>query len=580
MAKIASYPILDFSGGIHRNKSYLEFKKNELLDARNIDIDELGRIKVRRGSYQFGDTLTGTLDNSFVFTRLSSGAIPTVSHLVASRASPTVISRIATTRLTANITAGDATITVVSTSTSDAAFAASGTIEIEGDLIAYTALGGGGTTFTGCTGALAHTAGASVHQYTTISQSTNIDGRNGVYFAVLNNILVITGRVPSGGNYIQINNNDGVTTSNVAIPAVLFTTNYRDRLFGAGDGSAGTNGGTNRVSFSNRGDPTTWTTGSDYFDVEDQRGEFITGLRVLNDRLLVFKMNSTFTYDEIELKQHTIGVGAYNHRVTQEIGGIVYTFCPEGIFATTGGLAKQIGLPVKQYWKNFIPIYDTTAERVVLNTFSGKYEDNYLLYIQNITDPDTTNDVVLIYNTTFKNWRVYTGLTNFTHFGSFDRWRDGDAAKRLQDLPALFAGDSGGKYWRMFESRYIDNQGTPVKQGGDVLLDLVSNTGVPVSANFETPLYDLTHPELFKKFRNIWVFTEQGQWNLEYRTQNENGITPYKFLGITDKNMKVFPFPSDAQGYRVGFRGAATNQNARGIFNGLIIEDTEVVNRK
>ena len=575
MATISAYPVLDFKGGIRRDKSPLEMDRTELLDARNVEIDELGRVKTRRGSFQYGNTLTGTLDNSFVFTRLVTGGLPTVSQIVASRASPTVLSRVITSRLTTSITPASTTVVVQSTSTSDAAFAASGTIEIEGDLIAYTSLNGDGVTFDGVTGITSsHAAGASVHQYVTISQATNVDGRNGVYFAVLNNTLVINGRV---GVSLLINNDDGITTSNITgEPAGLFATNYRERMYMAGDGTSGTNGGTSRVSFSNRGDPATWTTASDYFDVEEQRGEFITGLRVLNDRMLIFKMNSTFVYDEIQLKQYTVGVGAYNHRVTQEINSICYTFCPEGIFATTGSEAKQIGDPVKEYWKNFLPVYDTTKERVVLNCFSGKFEDNYLLYIGNVTEPTTQNDVVLVYNTTAKNWRVYQGLTNFTHFGSFDRWRDGDAGKRLQDKAVLFAGDSGGKYWRMFESRYLDNQSTPVKQGGDVFKDLVSDTGVPVSTMIETPLYDMGQPSLFKIAKRLRVYSERGLWSFEYRVENEKEITPYKPLGVTTKTNQVLDLPTESAGYRIGLRISAVNSGSQSILNGFVFEDVTV----
>ena len=67
--KIANFPVLDFSGGVRRDKSFFDFKRNELLDARNVEIDEQGRIRTRRGSFQVGQTLTGNIENSFLFQR-------------------------------------------------------------------------------------------------------------------------------------------------------------------------------------------------------------------------------------------------------------------------------------------------------------------------------------------------------------------------------------------------------------------------------------------------------------------------------------------------------------------------------
>ena len=173
-------------------------------------------------------------------------------------------------------------------------------------------------------------------------------------------------------------------------------------------------------------------------------------------------------------------------------------------------------------------------------------------------------------------------MVDFQHLLGTEKFRYGDRANNFR--PALFGGDNTGKYFRFFETRYIDGQLTPVKQGNDILTDLVSDAalsgGTSISGVVETPLYDLTHPELYKKFNRIRVFAEQGQWNFEYRTQDENGITQYKPLGSIDKVMKVFKLPSDVQGYRIGFRISATNGTGRGILNGFIIEDTDVVPRQ
>lgn len=571
MPIIESYAITNFSGGIRRDKSSLEMKKNELLDARNVLLDDTGRIITRRGSQQIGDTASGNIESSFLWERVVGGSAPSPQLYTANNASTITLNRLIGNRITANVATTDTTITVVSTGN----FASSGSIEIDGDLISYTGITG--TTFTGCTGITStHTAGAAVHQWSTLTQpGTAVDGRNGVYYAVLNNVLLINGRA---GNWKQIANDDSVTvTEMTGEPGGLFITNYRDRCYVAGDGSTATNGDTRRVSYSARGDGTSWTA-SDFFDVEDQRGDPITGFRVLNDRLHIFKSNSLFTYDEIELKQRQTTVGAYSHKVVQEIDGIMYTFCPSGIFATNGTEAKQIGLPVKQYWKNFLPQFDGTSGRVVLNTFAGRFEHHYILYIFDITDPDSTADVVLDYDTEKKAWTVHTGnMTNFFHLASFEKFRFGDGANNQH--PAIFGGDSGGKYYRFFENRYLDAQSTPVIQGGNIYQDLISNTGSVINAYFETPLYDLTRPELYKAFRHLRVYAERGFWTCDYRVENEFGVGLYRPLGSTRGTNHVFEFPSDAHGWRIGFRFSNANTAHQAIFNGFVFENTEVISR-
>ena len=166
MAKIEAYPVLDFSGGVRRDKSLLELQKNELLEARNIEIDERGRLRSRLGSQQVGNTLTGSIENSFMYSRLATGSTPTVKLLVNNMASTGVVSYLVGTRLTVDVAVGDTTVTV----NDSALFDASGVTEIDGDLISYTSAAAG--VFNGVTGITsAHTIGAPVHQWETLTQS-------------------------------------------------------------------------------------------------------------------------------------------------------------------------------------------------------------------------------------------------------------------------------------------------------------------------------------------------------------------------------------------------------------------------
>ena len=305
----------------------------------------------------------------------------------------------------------------------------------------------------------------------------------------------------------------------------------------------------------------------------------ITGFKLSNDLLWIFKVSSMFSYDEIELKQRQFSVGAYNHKVVQDIGGLIFTFCPEGIFMGNGFSMRQIGEPVRQYWENFKPVFDAVFRRVCVNTFSGKFKNHYLLYIFDITDPDSTNDVVLDYDIKQKAWTVHTnGFTDFGCFSSFDYFRFGDAAS--QYMPALFAGDASGISYRLFENRYRDNAATPTVRGSDIFPDLVANSvGTVVPAVVEFPLYDLTHPELYKIFKYLRVYVERGQWMVDYRVENELGISEYKPLGVVKMTNTVLPFPVEAAGWRIGLRATTATTAHTPILNGFIFEDTTVGKR-
>ena len=579
MARIDSYPVLDFSGGVRRDASSFQLRKNELLDARNVHLEEKGRVRTRLGSQQLGQTLTGTIENSF-FYRENSAGTSYGALLVNNAASSSVISILYGTTLSADVAVGDTTINVVSTTS----FSASGTIEIDGDLISYT--GVGATTFTGVSGITsAHTSGTQVQQWLTLTQSgTAIDSRAGLSYAVLDNKCIISG---AGPNIKQLAFTLGsptitdVTPTNE--PSIVYIVNYHDRIYGAGAGNADPHGLSSTVYFSSRGNGTAWDYTADYFDVGDQDNQPITNLKVYSNNLGIFKMDKTFVYNEVELRRTNDYVGAYNQKVVQEINGNLYTFCPNGIFATNLFSAKSIGEPVAEFFKNFTPIFNPGSKRTATNTHSWTFDNSYFLYINDITVPTATNDVVLEYDTLAKEWSVHDGgFTDFFHVNlhpavAFGVSPIADFPTTVTNRPTLIGGDSSGKVWRLNENRFMNSSNTVV--GSDILTDRRSNTGNPISAVIETPLYDLTHPELFKKFKNLRVLTESGQWNFEYRVENERGITAYRPLGSVSTTNQVLPFPGDAQGWRCGFRISSVSSNAQRIFNGFVFEETEVVKR-
>lgn len=574
MAKQAAHKRTNFSGGVRRDRGLTELQKNELLDARNIVLGDRGKIVTRLGSHQIGQTLSDSITNMVFFQR--SASTPTSAFLANNNAT-TASSKLyylLSEPVYAAISVGDTSIDI----TNGSNYAASGDIEIDGDIISYTSRSG--TTFSGVTGITkAHAVGAPANQWSTLSQTGGaMDMRRGVYYAVLNNILVINAR-GGGTNWKYIDNDDAKTlTAASTPPTALFVTNYRDRLYAAGELNP-----QHRVYFSARGDGVTWAA-ADYFDVEDGRGEPVTGFVVLNDRLGIFKSNSLFTYDEIELKKRLNYCGAYNQQVIRQIGGRVFTFSPNGIFETDLFSARQIGDPVRDYWEGFLPEWDTLSGtvrgRIVTNTFAAADERYYRLFIGNTTSPKTSNGVVLVYDTVSQVWTIDdTGFTNYTYLGGFEAFKHGGRTTQLRR--AMFGGTSGGKVFRHIDDKTVSaDTATAYKKVGDkIYQDNIVDTGTPIPAWFET-IDDFDNPQYLKAPKVLRVLTEGGQWTVEMRVEDESGMMSAYFpLGTVSKHNEVLPIPRGTKGYRFGLKFSSVNTAGVSTFSGYVYEDIEVSQR-
>lgn len=578
--KLKDLPIFDLTAGLTTNKADIQMENNELKNSLNYDLDELGRLSRRRGSQQWGDTKSGIFDDSCVFTLQTAGSAPYTYHLLVDRATNAAIYKIISTYTTSTIAAGATTIATknVSSATGDFTSGATQNAEVNGDLFAYTGITT--NTLTGVTGTLDHPAYSLIHQILTVDASIDVDTRCGVYFAVLNNKLFINGRI--GSSTFDGTNSTVVSDTNEA--AGLFATTYRSRIYVAGSGAADAsgvrNGSPTKVAYTDAGDATDWGDYTvNFFTVEDELGESITGLKVLNDNLLIFKLNSIFSYDEVQLKQRQWNVGAYNHKVIQRTGGVLYTFCPAGVYATNGLESVLVSSPVEKYLKAFHPIYDSTVGRVVENCFAGTFEGKYFLYLGDLTvDSVSLTDVVLVYDTIKKNWTIYTGLTNITHFGSFNTF-DSKIGAQNQIKECLFAGDNAGKYYRLFEKDYLDWETTRAFHFGDIIPDVISNnTGSAIQTIGELKWYNIAdEPTQLGKFDRLSVLTETGSFQISYKLDKGDHQTDWVSLGDFKGISSVKP--KDNTGYRVSFKITSNQANVLSKFNGLIIKGREAINK-
>ena len=580
MPKINDYPITNFVG-LNKNKSGYSMSPGEMVNTLNLDLDEDGRARRRKGSQQFGNTISGKIiDSSYTYIDSTQNAY----HLIISREANGVLYKVGGNYTTADLTTSSTTITVGNNSF----FAASGTVEINGDNISYT--GKNGTTeLTGVTGiSRAIPAYSAVHQVQSIGNS-GVNTNSGAYFTTLNGVCVITGR--TGGATFDGTTLAAISDGNEA--QGLFGVSYRDRLYVAGSGSGGTNATMNRVAYSDAGDATSWSSTDQYFDVEDETGEVITGLSESSDYLFIWKLNSIFRYDEVQLKQSVWGVGAYNNEVIERIGGNFYTFCPSGVWKTTGFSAVKLSEPIERYLKSFRPKYDS-AKRVITNCFSGQFYNKYYLYLDAVEDPDTgetLNDVCFVFDTEKENWTIQDSFTNFTHFNYQVVWHTGalsnstTGGSTAQVGPALFAGDESGGYWKMFDDRFLDNETNRTMRGGDIIGNVISDVSEPavvedpINTILETPFYHLGAPQWWKNIMYVRVLIETGDFDVSYRLDKGDKITDWISLGNYNQTNKRIPL-KEKEGYRIAFRMSGRTADVLSTFNGLIVEEIEAKQKK
>lgn len=568
MAKLNDKVVLSFNGGVRQDKSEYQLNSNELVKVINFDLRNAGEAKVRGGSHMFGQKVfSNPIDNSFYYEEDVSGTL--VPELLINERTGTDVTffklRNRMTRLTAELTTASSDATVDSTTGFGTGPAQ---MEIDGDEITYASITDG-TTFGTVSGvAETHAVGAAVHQFESQTEASDLDGTLGIYYALLGNVVFIQGRA-GAATY------DGATMTNVADgdePDGIYATTYRQKIY------------TNRLVFPTRtyysaaGDATSWDA-NDFFEVEGSSGEIITGYKASpSDELLIFKTNSTWAYNEVTLKERSSRVGAFGHRCVQEVGGLIYTFCPAGVFATNGREFRDIGEPVKEYLKGYEPVYDTTVGKFLTNAFAAAHDGKYILYIGDITYPETLSGVALVYDTEKGTWTVWTGLTNLTHLRSHPSHVAGG---NIQRRDVLFGGDTNGRFYRFFTDSYVDADDNVRLTGSEIKQDfIVDGSGTPISAELCTKLYDMGTTAL-KRFRYIRVLTEDKGFHVSFRYEDEmGGLTNWKSLGEVRKRNQRFTLPSDSRGYRIAVKFTYSDANILASINGVSFEETETLDKR
>lgn len=557
--KIPDKQYMDFSGGINRYKSPYLLKDNELQRGRNFEIDEIGRIKKRRGAYQFGQSISNIIalhnDNNGFYAANSDSTNVTIYRMYSS--------------------INSAAIAVADTSIAkpDTGFVAGpSTIEIEGDIINYAA-GGGGASFTTVTNITsAHAQGRSINQWQVLTSSGG-DGDNGVWFTYLNALTIASVYSGTGTAMFTIAGDGTVTAISGEPTPSRFLETFRDRVFCVNN---------NTVYYSNLGSAASWpaTVADNSFDIEDQSGEIISAIKQYRKNLIICKPSATYAYPgSLPVRQLSNSFGVFNEHCLQEIGGLLYGFGPSGAFVTNGASFVPISYPIREYLKDmYFPLISGTVPISRIRT--GQFEDKFIIYVNDQTEPDTDANLsqcMFVYHTKKKSWEIWDGLEAVSAMKYVTSFRAGNGT-RLQNRAALFFASAAGAVFRAFDNRFVETSisASGTRRGGDVYPDMFSNTGTNITFEVLTKPYDLGYPNYKKKFGYLKVFSERP--NGTNVAVVIDGQDPIPLGQLTDK-ISRFQFPQGTDGTRCAILFEENSQTQPLILNGVIFEDCATISK-
>ena len=185
---------------------------------------------------------------------------------------------------------------------------------------------------------------------------------------------------------------------------------YKNRMYARGTGTRA-----DRIYFSALGNGESWGA-SDYFDVPSQSpgeagstGDSIRALAVLQDRLIILKTRSIWTWDGTRLRKLSDAHGALSRRAWAANDNYLYFADNDGVYALSGTSIRKISKKIQPVW-DLIPA--TTLGGVTLGLFKGK------LYVATATTGATINNIILVNYTELpqddegqQSWSYWKGTT-------------------------------------------------------------------------------------------------------------------------------------------------------------------------
>ena len=211
----------------------------------------------------------------------------------------------------------------------------------------------------------------------------------------------------ANGANVVASSADGITWGTTNAPAVIipaYTAVFQDRVYFAN----GITSNLSRIWYSSlpSGGAITWTTASDWIDINPDDGDQITALENNGNRLLIFKNRALFrwTFGQVE-PDRLIGVGTSSQESvkTNFDVGITFFANPFGVYAYSGGRPKLISRKIQSF-------IDAVSDWT--NVFAEVDGDHYYLAVGDVTVSGRVyTNAMFVYHISLDAWTIYTTAT-------------------------------------------------------------------------------------------------------------------------------------------------------------------------
>ena len=241
----------------------------------------------------------------------------------------------------------------------------------------------------------------------------------------------------------------------------------------------------NSLYYSQIGDPTYFKTGGFVVQAASADGDFITGLAEFNENLLVFKSRGIWAWmgysivDDVKFVRLNVHTGTRHDATITNVNSYLFFLGDDGVYAMRS--AYSGGIDTVKISTTIDDIMKEMSKDSAFNaTATGLYADGkYFLSFTRVTLNDTLIVCHVQAGEDFKTlpWTEYKGVT---------------AASMLK------SGD-GNVYFGSASTKLIYRYDE----------DAFDDVGVPFDYEIQTKDYDMGSPIHLKKFKRVWVRTNQ-----------------------------------------------------------------------
>ncbi len=317
--------------------------------------------------------------------------------------------------------------------------------------------------------------------------------------------------------------NSCLTDLGSSIPKAKYGIFWKNYMFVCGDANLSGTDYPSRVYFSNLADPDTWTTGTDYFDVNISDGQPITGIKTLGELLIIFKRRSYYIMSgstpadwrisgSVNNLQSVDGaIGCVSHRSIVQVGNDVWFMSDDGMRSVRrneDASTPQTGI-VSAWVDGTMKSMNKSSLDLICATLFNKR-----VYIAYPTSADTYNTEVLVADT-----RISTeSITNPHPWVKYTGWNVNCWWQHIPSSESVLYYGEASSDSKAFQAEIGTN-----------------DNSATIDFQYASPLIDLRQPGMKKTARFIKVYAEAaGDYNIQVSSSLDgSSFTTHGSLNLT-----------------------------------------------